>query len=89
MCYIFYLQNNFFFKILEVVRNNYDTLTLKLLLDCLGSFESNKSNHDLSNSSLIKLMVSKVVKDTRQSLKHSNTDLQQILQNFSLYTNPS
>lgn len=76
-------------EILEVVRNNYDTLTLKLLLDCLGSFESNKSNHDLSSSSLIKLMVSKVVKDTRQSLKHSNTDLQQILQNFSLYTNPS
>ncbi|VVC25291.1 Hypothetical protein CINCED_3A015664 [Cinara cedri] len=74
--------------ILEIVRNNYDTLTLKLL-DCLGNFESNKANHDLTSSPLIKLMVSKVVKDTRQSLKHSTLDLQQILQNVSLYTNLS
>lgn len=60
------------------------------MLDCLGSVEPKKSNYDLTNSnSLLNKLIIKSVKDTRQSLKQSETNLQEIIQNFSLSNNLS
>lgn len=67
-------------QILEVVRKNYDSLTLKLQ-DSLDQYErySEKPKHTQFFTS----MVRNVVSDTRSSIDFVSIDLQVILQDFS------
>lgn len=67
-------------QILEVVRKNYDSLTLKLQ-DSLDQYErySEKPKH----SSFFIQMLRSVVSDTRQSIDYASINLQVILQEFS------
>ncbi|KAK9721216.1 Armadillo-like helical domain-containing protein 3, C-terminal [Popillia japonica] len=67
-------------QILEVVRKNYDSLTLKLQ-DSLDQYErySEKQKHTQFFTS----MVRNVVSDTRQTIDFASIDLQVILQDFS------
>lgn len=67
-------------QILDVVRKNYDSLTLKLQ-DSLDQYEryTEKPKH----VTFFLNMVKSVVNDTRQNMDFSNVDLQAILQEFS------
>ncbi|XP_044738483.1 armadillo-like helical domain-containing protein 3 isoform X2 [Chrysoperla carnea] len=67
-------------QILEVVRKNYDSLTLKLQ-DSLDQYErySEKPKH----AAFFTNMVRSVVQDTKQTLDFASMDLQVILQDFS------
>ncbi|XP_046386239.1 armadillo-like helical domain-containing protein 3 [Ischnura elegans] len=67
-------------QILEVVRSNYDSLTLKLQ-DSLDQYErySEKPRH----SAFFTAMVRNVVNDTRQNIDFASLDLQKILQECS------
>lgn len=67
-------------QILEVVRKNYDSLTLKLQ-DALDQYErySEKPKH----MTFFTNMVRSVVGDTRQNIDFASIDLQLILQDFS------
>nr|CAD7393323.1 unnamed protein product [Timema cristinae] len=66
--------------ILDVVRKNYDSLTLKLQ-DSLDQYEryAEKPRH----AAFFTAMVRSVVFDTRQSIDFSSMDLQLVLQEFS------
>lgn len=70
-------------QILEVVRKNYDSLTLKLQ-DSLDQYErySEKPKH----TSFFTSMVRSVVSDTKQNIDFVSIDLQVILQEFSMIT---
>nr|CAD7574035.1 unnamed protein product [Timema californicum] len=67
-------------SILDVVRKNYDSLTLKLQ-DSLDQYEryAEKPRH----AAFFTAMVRSVVFDTRQSIDFSSMDLQLVLQEFS------
>lgn len=67
-------------QILEIVRQNYDSLTLKLQ-DFLDQYErySEKPKH----TTFFTNMVKSVVSDTKQSIDFVSIDLQVILQDFS------
>ena len=67
-------------QILEVVRKNYDSLTLKLQ-DSLDTYEryTEKPRH----AQFFTGMVRSVVNDTRQSIDFASMDLQSILHEFS------
>lgn len=67
-------------QILEVVRKNYDSLTLKLQ-DSLDQFErySDKPRH----SAFFTSMMRGVVNDTKLNINYATLDLQVILQDFS------
>nr|CAD7196955.1 unnamed protein product [Timema douglasi] len=67
-------------QILDVVRKNYDSLTLKLQ-DSLDQYEryAEKPRH----AAFFTAMVRSVVFDTRQSIDFSSMDLQLVLQEFS------
>ncbi|XP_026277370.1 armadillo-like helical domain-containing protein 3 isoform X1 [Frankliniella occidentalis] len=67
-------------QILEVVRKNYDSLTLKLQ-DSLDTYEryTEKPRH----AQFFTAMVRSVVNDTRQSIDFASMDLQSILHEFS------
>ncbi|XP_063221332.1 armadillo-like helical domain-containing protein 3 [Bacillus rossius redtenbacheri] len=67
-------------QILEVVRKNYDSLTLKLH-DSLDQYEryAEKPRH----AAFFTAMVRSMVADTRQSIDFATLDLQVILQEFS------
>lgn len=67
-------------QILEVVRKNYDSLTLKLQ-DSLDHYErySEKPKHTAFFTSMLR----NVISDTRQNIDFASVDLQVILQDFS------
>lgn len=67
-------------QILDVVRKNYDSLTLKLQ-DSLDQYErySEKPKH----AKFFTHMVRSVIQDTKQTLDYGSMDLQTILQEFS------
>lgn len=67
-------------QILEVVRKNYDSLTLKLQ-DSLDQYErySEKPKH----STFFTNMLRSVVNDTRQNIDFVSINIQNILQDFS------
>lgn len=67
-------------QILDVVRKNYDSLTLKLQ-DALDQYErySEKPKHTSFFTSLVR----SVVADTRQNIDFASIDVQLILQDFS------
>lgn len=70
-------------QILEVVRKNYDSLTLKLQ-DSLDQYErySEKPKH----AAFFTNMVRSVVSDTRQNIAFASIDIQALLKEFSLIT---
>lgn len=70
-------------QILEVVRKNYDSLTLKLQ-DSLDQYErySEKPKH----AAFFTNMVRSVVSDTRQNIAFAGIDLQALLKEFSCIT---
>ncbi|XP_065220858.1 armadillo-like helical domain-containing protein 3 [Planococcus citri] len=67
-------------EILEILRKNYDSLTLKLL-DSLDQYErySEKPYHTSFFTSLVR----NVVIDTKQNIDYINLDLQTVLKEFS------
>ncbi|KAG8324209.1 hypothetical protein J6590_038433 [Homalodisca vitripennis] len=70
-------------EILEVVRKNYDSLTLKLQ-DSLDQYERYSENPQ--HSAFFTAMVRSVVVDTRQNIDYASLDLQVILQELSCIT---
>lgn len=70
-------------QILEVVRKNYDSLTLKLQ-DSLDQYERYSENPH--HSAFFTAMVRSVVNDTRQNIDYASLDVQLILQEFSYIT---
>uniref|UniRef100_A0A8D8LJT7 UPF0668 protein C10orf76 homolog n=1 Tax=Cacopsylla melanoneura TaxID=428564 RepID=A0A8D8LJT7_9HEMI len=70
-------------QILEIVRANYDSLTLKLQ-DNLDQFERYSENP--RHVSFFTYMVRNVVSDSRSTIEYHNLDLQQILHDFSSIT---
>ncbi|XP_039282557.1 armadillo-like helical domain-containing protein 3 [Nilaparvata lugens] len=70
-------------EILEVVRQNYDSLTLKLQ-DSLDQYE--RYSEYPRHASFFTAMVRSVVNDTRQSIDFTTLDLQSVLQEFSIIT---
>lgn len=70
-------------QILEVVRKNYDSLTLKLQ-DSLDQYErySEKPKH----AAFFTNMVRSVISDTRHNINFANIDLRALLQEFSCIT---
>lgn len=70
-------------QILEVVRKNYDSLTLKLQ-DSLDQYI--RYSESPRHSAFFTTMVRSVVNDTRQSIDFSSLDFQSILQEFSTIT---
>uniref|UniRef100_A0A1B6C119 Armadillo-like helical domain-containing protein n=1 Tax=Clastoptera arizonana TaxID=38151 RepID=A0A1B6C119_9HEMI len=70
-------------EILEVVRKNYDSLTLKLQ-DSLDQYERYSENPQ--HSSFFTSMIRSVVNDTRYNIDFASLDLQMILQEFSTIT---
>uniref|UniRef100_A0A146L9F2 UPF0668 protein C10orf76 n=4 Tax=Lygus hesperus TaxID=30085 RepID=A0A146L9F2_LYGHE len=70
-------------QILEVVRKNYDSLTLKLQ-DSLDQYERYTENPKYS--AFFTAMVRSVVNDTKLNIDFSTLDLQAILQEFSTIT---
>lgn len=70
-------------QILEIVRANYDSLTLKLQ-DNLDQFERYSENP--KHVSFFTYMVRNVVSDARANIEYHNLDLQQILHDFSSIT---
>lgn len=67
-------------QILDVVRKNYDSLTLKLQ-DSLDQYE--RYNEKPKHTNFFDLMLKSVVSDTRQNIDFTSIDLQAILQEFS------
>jgi len=67
-------------QILDVVRANYDSLTLKLQ-DSLDQYESYAENP--TYTSFFTSLVRSIVSDTRQKIVLDDLDLQDVLQNFS------
>uniref|UniRef100_A0A023F2T1 Armadillo-like helical domain-containing protein n=1 Tax=Triatoma infestans TaxID=30076 RepID=A0A023F2T1_TRIIF len=70
-------------QILEVVRKNYDSLTLKLQ-DSLDQYERYTENP--RHSAFFTAMVRSVVNDTKLNIDFASLDLQSILQEFSTIT---
>ncbi|KAK9508977.1 hypothetical protein O3M35_006403 [Rhynocoris fuscipes] len=70
-------------QILEVVRKNYDSLTLKLQ-DSLDQYERYTENP--RHSAFFTAMVRSVVNDTKQNIDFASLDLQSVLQEFSTIT---
>ncbi|RZF43949.1 hypothetical protein LSTR_LSTR006757 [Laodelphax striatellus] len=70
-------------EILEVVRQNYDSLTLKLQ-DSLDQYE--RYSEYPRHASFFTAMVRSVVNDTRQSIDFTTLDLQSVLLEFSTIT---
>ncbi|KAI5741050.1 hypothetical protein M8J76_009879 [Diaphorina citri] len=70
-------------QILEIVRANYDSLTLKLQ-DNLDQFERYSENP--KHISFFTYMVRNVVTDARSNIEYHSLDLQQILHDFSSIT---
>ncbi|KAL1122959.1 hypothetical protein AAG570_003284 [Ranatra chinensis] len=70
-------------QILEVVRKNYDSLTLKLQ-DSLDQYERYTENP--RHSAFFTAMVRSVVNDTRQNIDYASLDLQSVLNEFSTIT---
>jgi len=67
-------------QILDVVRANYDSLTLKLQ-DSLDQYDSYAENP--SYTGFFTSLVRSIVSDTRQKIVLDDLDLQDVLQNFS------
>ena len=67
-------------QILEVVRANYDSLTLKLQ-DNLDQYDCYAENPNYT--AFFTSLVRSIVSDTRQKIVLDDLDLQDVLQNFS------
>ena len=77
---LFFIFRLFFILLIQVVRANYDSLTLKLQ-DSLDQYDNYAENPNYT--SFFTSLVRSIVSDTRQKIVLDDLDLQDVLQNFS------